>query len=108
MDRFVIISGCSGGGKSTLLAELERRGYAVVHEPGRRIAAEERAGDGRALPWVDPEAFARRAVEMALADRRDAERLGGRVFFDRATAPTLEWLIETLKRVPRVTSEDGR
>ncbi|MGG2475815.1 AAA family ATPase, partial [Rhizobium sp. BR5] len=26
MDRFIILSGCSGGGKSTLLAELARRG----------------------------------------------------------------------------------
>ena len=42
-DRFVIISGCSGGGKSTLLAELARRGYRVVEEPGRRIVAEELA-----------------------------------------------------------------
>jgi imidazolonepropionase-like amidohydrolase len=43
-------------------------------------------------------------VEMTLID--------GRVFFDRATAPTLEWLIEQMKQRqqrPRVTSEeDGR
>ena len=32
-----VISGCSGGGKSTLLMELARRGHAVVDEPGRRI-----------------------------------------------------------------------
>ena len=29
MDTYVVISGCSGGGKSTLLAELARRGYAT-------------------------------------------------------------------------------
>jgi predicted ATPase len=34
LDRFVVISGCSGGGISTLFAELGRRGYAVVDEPG--------------------------------------------------------------------------
>nr|WP_280990690.1 AAA family ATPase [Bradyrhizobium sp. ISRA437] len=28
--RFILISGCSGGGKSTLLAELHARGYPVV------------------------------------------------------------------------------
>jgi predicted ATPase len=48
MDRFVAISGCSGGGKSTLLFELKRRGYAVVEEPGRRIIAEELSGSGQA------------------------------------------------------------
>jgi predicted ATPase len=32
-QSFVVISGCSGGGKSTLLSELQRRGHAVVEEP---------------------------------------------------------------------------
>ena len=83
MDRFVVISGCSGGGKSTLLAELRRRGHAVVEEPGRRIVKEEMAGTGLALPGVDMVAFARRAVTMALADRDSANALDGWIFFDR-------------------------
>jgi AAA domain len=45
VNRFVVISGCSGGGKSTLLIELGRRGYATVEEPGRRIVKEERLGE---------------------------------------------------------------
>jgi predicted ATPase len=53
-NRFVLISGCSGGGKSTLLAELSARGYPVVKEPGRRIIAGEFASGGSALPWGDP------------------------------------------------------
>jgi predicted ATPase len=60
-NRFVVISGCSGGGKSTLLNELGRRGYATVGEPGRRIIKQELRGEGFALPWVDEIAFARRA-----------------------------------------------
>lgn len=91
MERFVVISGCSGGGKSTLLDELARRGHAAVAEPGRRIVRQELAGDGAALPWVDMAAFARRAVDMALADRAAAQTAaqtatspaGDRVFFDR-------------------------
>lgn len=83
MDRFVIISGCSGGGKSTLLSELKRRGYAVVEEPGRRIIAEELKGSRRALPWVNLAAFAERAVEMSLRDRGRAKNMPGMVFFDR-------------------------
>ena len=53
MNRFVVISGCSGGGKSTLLAELGRRGHTVIEEPGRRIVIEEMNNGGSALPWVD-------------------------------------------------------
>jgi predicted ATPase len=82
-DRFVVISGCSGGGKSTLLAALRRRGHAVVEEPGRRIVREELSRGGSALPWIDEAAFARRAVAMALEDRAAAEARPGWVFFDR-------------------------
>ena len=83
-DRFVVISGCSGGGKSTLLSELGRRGHATVEEPGRRIVRQELVGDGSALPWVNKAAFARRAIELAIADRRAAaDRPAGWVFFDR-------------------------
>ena len=83
MDRFVIISGCSGGGKSTLLAELKRRGLGVIEEPGRRIVSEELDGAGTALPWVDLPAFAQRAIAMSLDDRMTAARMHGFVFFDR-------------------------
>lgn len=82
-NRFVLISGCSGGGKSTLLAELHARGYPVVEEPGRRIIAEELASGGNALPWADLVAFLRRAVALALRDREMAEAHSGWVFFDR-------------------------
>nr|WP_184002156.1 AAA family ATPase [Stakelama sediminis] len=75
-----MISGCSGGGKSTLLSELKRRGYHVVAEPGRRIIAEERDGDGAAFPWVDAAAFAKRALAMSIADHDAAS---GLTFFDR-------------------------
>jgi predicted ATPase len=82
-EKHVILSGCSGGGKSTLLNELHRRGYETVEEPGRRIVAEEMRGEGTALPWVDLEAFARRAIEMASRDRERVQEAEGWVFFDR-------------------------
>jgi predicted ATPase len=95
MENFVTISGCSSGGKSTLLSELRRRGFATIDEPGRRIIAEELKRGGRALPWMDAVAFARRAIEVSLADRAAAE-VGARwVFFDRGlidAAAALEYL----------------
>lgn len=83
VERFVLISGCSGGGKSTLLAELRACGHHVVEEPGRRIVKQELEAGGRALPWVDPAAFLRRAIQMALADRERVQALPGWIFFDR-------------------------
>ncbi len=85
-ERFVLVTGCSGGGKSTLIEELARRGHRTVEEPGRRIVREELAGEGSALPWVDLAAFARRAIRMAVADWRRARECGdadGWTVFDR-------------------------
>jgi predicted ATPase len=97
-DRFVVISGCSGGGKSTLLDALAARGHATVPEPGRRIVAEEQASGGTALPWIDSEAFARRAIAMARADLDRAARHDGRVFFDRS-------LIDAMSALAHLTGE---
>jgi predicted ATPase len=83
MEQFVVLSGCSGGGKSTLLAELGRRGHSIVEEPGRRIVKQELQDGGSALPWIDAAAFARRAIAVALEDRASAAALNGWVFFDR-------------------------
>lgn len=99
MNRFVILSGCSGGGKSTLLAALAARGYATVAEPGRRIVAEETAHGGTALPWLDLAAFARRAMEMAIEDRQRAAALPGLVVFDRG-------LIDAAVALHHATGED--
>jgi predicted ATPase len=98
MDNFIIISGCSGGGKSTLLAELRRRGFSTVDEPGRRIVAEELDRGGNALPWVDAVAFCRRAVEVSLADRAIADASARWVFFDRG-------LIDAIAALERLTGE---
>jgi len=98
MNAFVVISGCSGGGKSTLLAELARRGYATVEEPGRRIVAEELRDGGSALPWIDAAGFARRAMAMALADRAAAPDAGPWVFFDRG-------LIDAASALAAITGE---
>lgn len=81
--RGFVLSGCSGGGKSSLLDELARRGFATVAEPGRRIVREEEARGGDALPWRNAAAFAGRLVEMARADLAAMAAEPGPVFFDR-------------------------
>ena len=69
IDRFVVISGCSGGGKSALLEELGRQGCPTIEEPGRRIVKEQLLVGGTALPWTDKVAFARSCIAMAHSDR---------------------------------------
>ncbi len=82
-QKLILITGCSGGGKSTLIDALSARGYLTVAEPGRRIVAEELKGDGKALPWVDLHAFANRAVDIARKDLKEFRARDELVFFDR-------------------------
>ena len=58
-----------------MLTELQRRGYFTIEEPGRRIVKEELECGGSALPWMNAEAFARRAFDLAVADFRNASRV---------------------------------
>jgi len=81
--RFFLLTGCSGGGKSTLLDALTQAGIATVPEPGRRIVAGSLAGDGTGLPWQDPQGFARKALALAAQDWEQAQALPGPVVFDR-------------------------
>ncbi len=82
-ENFILLTGCSGGGKTTLLEALSALGHATVPEPGRRIVAEELASEGTALPWVDLQRFAVRAVAMSKADLQATRGAEGPVFFDR-------------------------
>lgn len=44
---------------------------------------------------------------FAPASRVDMTLIDGRVFFDRNTAPTLEWLMQLMRMRPRITSDAG-
>ncbi len=82
-NRLVVISGCSGGGKSTLLAELNRRGFTVIGEPGRRVVDEAQRDGGAALPWIDMTAFLFRTLEKAREDYLSACNARDWIFCDR-------------------------
>jgi predicted ATPase len=75
--RPIVLSGCSGGGKSTLIDALAARGFATVAKPGRRAVRE-------GLSWVDqPRCFAERLVELAIEDLASVRDSRATVFFDR-------------------------
>ncbi|MBV8047029.1 MAG: AAA family ATPase [Paludibacterium sp.] len=87
MSRFVVISGYSGGGKSTLLAELNRRGYRVVEEPAKRIVSNQLALNGALRPWFEPRVYVLRTLVMALEDIITVQKTAKAdewVFFDRS------------------------
>jgi predicted ATPase len=92
MSGFVIISGCSSGGKSSLLDELARQGHPTVPEPGRRVVQQEQATGGNALPWADVRAFVDRIIAVAKADYTAAAGNPGWTFFDRGLFDALSAL----------------
>jgi predicted ATPase len=47
---FVVLSGCSGAGKSSLLAELGRCGFPIYEELGRQVVKEQLYIGGDAVP----------------------------------------------------------
>lgn len=79
----IMITGCSGGGKSTLLAELARRGEQVFEEPGRQIVKEQDLIAGPSLPWSNSPGFAELCLSRSMHNIALALKSGGRAFFDR-------------------------
>ena len=82
-NNFVVISGASGGGKSTLISELVKRGYSVVPEPGRQIVKEQTAINGDALPWINLNKFLELALSRYLFQFNSQNESQKIIFFDR-------------------------
>ncbi|MEM9975619.1 MAG: AAA family ATPase [Pseudomonadota bacterium] len=101
--RRIALSGCSGGGKSTLLAELARRGWATVAEPGRRVVRAALADGQGATPWGDMPGFIARVLDLARADYEEA--VAGPVVFDRSILDALVWHHRT--RTPLAPAHAG-
>lgn len=92
VQRFVL-SGCSGGGKTTLIDALARRGFATFDEPGRRVLA-------RGIsPLSEPEAFATACLELAAQDFDDAGP--GPNFYDRSLLDAVAFFRRTGRTLPK-------
>ena len=82
-SNFFVVTGGPGVGKTTLLAELARRGQLTVAENARAVIAEQTAAGGDGVPWRDN----RRFCDLTTArDIADFDRLSDEtrpVFFDR-------------------------
>lgn len=91
-DRFFVLTGGPGAGKTTLIAALSAKGFAVTEEAGRGVIRNEMQAKGDALPWQDREQFAESMFEWELASYRQALRQAGTVFFDRGLPDTIGYL----------------
>ena len=100
MERFHVVTGGPGSGKTSLIEALAKAGYARTLEAGRAIIHDQLAIDGPALPWRDPLAFAELMLNWELRAYRMAEAMSGPVFFDRGVTDLVGYLTLVGRQVP--------
>lgn len=88
----VVLSGCSGSGKSSLLSELAKRGYRVQPEAGRQIVKEQLLIGGDAMPWANAARFVELAASRAAWQFNSAKPGDKPVVFDRSLVDVISHL----------------
>lgn len=82
--NFHVITGASGGGKSTLIRALAARGCYVVPEIALGVMQEQEQQGGRLVPKENLQGFMDEVFQRSLSAYDAARSLPGPVFFDRA------------------------
>jgi predicted ATPase len=106
-DRAFVLSGCSGGGKSTLLAGLAAHGFAVAEEAGRQIVKEQMHFGGPALPSDNPVLFVELLASRAIHQWVTAARVEGTTVFDRSIIDGISFLEHLGLEVPAHLARAG-
>ena len=92
-DRFFVLTGGPGSGKTTLIEALQAKGFATAPEAGRGIIRDQMAIGGPALPWQDRALFAELMLSWELRSWHAAHaEPGGPAFFDRGAPDTIGYL----------------
>lgn len=99
-DRFFILTGGPGSGKTTLIEALRAAGYPSSVEAGRGIIQDQLAISGPALPWNDPALFAELMLSWEMRSHAIAMQETGPVFFDRGVPDVIGYLGLTGLPVP--------
>jgi len=87
--NLVVITGGPGAGKTTMLGELERRGFNCVPEIARQIIQEQARSGGNALPWADTDRYCRLMLERSVASFQENHPAYTLTFCDRGIPDTL-------------------
>jgi predicted ATPase len=103
-DRFFVLTGGPGSGKTTLIEALRQAGFATSVEAGRGIIRDQIAIGGPALPWRDQALFAELMLSWELRSYQGAIEQKGPVFFDRGVPDTLGYLRLSGLAVPQHVS----
>ena len=91
-ERFYVITGGPGSGKTSLIEALRSRGYACSTEAGRAIIQDQVTIGGSALPWRDRMLFAELMLQWEMRSYHVAELNSGPMFFDRGVPDVIGYL----------------
>jgi predicted ATPase len=107
-QRFFVVTGGPGSGKSSLIDALAAQGFARSVEAGRGIIQDQAAIGGRGLPWTDPAAFAELMLCWEMRSYRMACETSGTVIFDRGMPDVAGYLRLMKLPVPRHVAKAAR
>src|SRR5215475_2513462 len=91
MENLYIITGGPGAGKTTVLTELQSRGFHCAPEVAREIIQEQVRNGGGALPWKDRALFTNLMLERSIESYRTHSSANEPTFFDRAIPDSLAY-----------------
>lgn len=91
-NNFFVITGGPGGGKTTLINELKKRGYFCIEEVARQIIQDEFVRGGDALPWKNVELFKEKMLLHSTETYQQALNEGrGITIFDRGILDVISY-----------------
>lgn len=84
-----VITGGPGVGKTTLLRELERRGFSCVPEVAREIIRQQVASGGDAVPWTNTARYTELMLQHSIEVYKANGSAASPIFFDRGIPDVL-------------------
>lgn len=82
-NNYYILTGAMGGGKSTIIKQLQEKQYLCVEEPARQILAEQRMINGEGVPEKNSELFIQLMLSRSIDHYKINLNYKDVVLFDR-------------------------